>query len=58
MTMPSCPKCGNHMFRMREIELSDSNFKINAVTCSACEAVIELLDFRGIGHLIDLATRL
>jgi hypothetical protein len=43
---------------MREIELSDSNCKVSAVTCSACEAVIELLDFRRIGHLIDLATQL
>ena len=58
MTTPSCPKCGNLMFRMRQIEMHDSNFKVSAVTCSACEAVIELLDFRGIGHLIDLATQL
>jgi hypothetical protein len=58
MTISSCPKCGNYMFRMREIETSDFNFKVNAVTCSACDAVLELLDFRGIGHLIDAATQL
>ena len=58
MTTPSCPKCGNHMFRMREIEPSDSNFKVNAVTCSACGAVLEILDFRGIGHLFGVATQL
>ena len=46
------------MFRMREIEPSDSNFKVNAITCSAFDAVLEVLDFRGIGHLIDVAKHL
>jgi hypothetical protein len=58
VALPSCKQCGNLMFRMRDIESSDSNFKLKAVTCSACSEVLELLDFHNIGQLIDASTQL
>jgi predicted nucleic-acid-binding Zn-ribbon protein len=59
MALPSCPKCGNHMFTTSEIEPSGSNFKFIAVICSSCGTIVGVQEFFNVGQLIhDLAKQL
>lgn len=48
----SCAKCGGGNFKVVEKEPQGSNFKLNFVQCSSCNAPIGVLDFFNLGSLM------
>jgi len=56
---PKCPKCDNGVFAATVIEPVDSNFKLTAIHCNKCGAVIGIQDFYNVGaRLNTLAKKL
>ncbi|GFE57697.1 hypothetical protein AOG1_15770 [Geobacter sp. AOG1] len=52
LTISSCAKCGGGMFKVVEKEPHGSNFKVNFVQCSSCNAPIGVLDYYNLGTLM------
>ncbi len=52
MAIPSCPKCGKGFFTTSVEEPSGSKFKLIFVSCSSCGAVVGVMDYFNVGHLI------
>jgi hypothetical protein len=53
MALPTCVKCGQHQFEVREVEPNDSNFKLNFVQCGSCGGVVGVMDYSNIGSLLE-----
>jgi hypothetical protein len=53
MAAPTCPKCGSGSFTMTEFTPAHSEFRLNAVHCGACGAVIGVMDFYNIGGRLN-----
>lgn len=53
MALPTCPKCDSRVFRLTEFEPLESKFKLNAVHCSSCGAVVAVLDYYNTGAMLD-----
>ena len=59
MALPKCPKCDSTMFAMTLIEPYNSNYKINAVHCNSCGAVLGTADYYDTAVLLkELAQKL
>lgn len=59
MAIPTCPKCDNRSFMTTEFEPLKSAFKLIAVHCSKCGAVVGVVDYYNIGsQLKKLAEKL
>jgi predicted nucleic-acid-binding Zn-ribbon protein len=59
MARPICPKCDNPTFQITEIEPIDGKYKLNAIHCAKCGAVVGVKEFYNLGQLIyDLAKKL
>ncbi len=52
MALPTCPKCDNGYFTLSQITPSGSAFKLFAVCCSSCGAVVATLDYENIGAML------
>ena len=40
MATPSCPKCGNTTFEMKDFEIRNANYRHSAICCSVCGAIV------------------
>ena len=49
MATSTCPKCDSHTFETKEFSPNHSNFRLTAVQCASCGAVVGVLDFLNIG---------
>ncbi len=59
MAVPTCPKCDSKNFAMTLIEPHNSYFKINAVHCMKCGAVVGITDYSDVATLVrQLAEKL
>lgn len=61
MAIPTCIKCGNHFFEVREAgsHVRENNFKIFFVQCTQCGGVVGVQEYYNIGQRItDLAKKL
>jgi predicted nucleic-acid-binding Zn-ribbon protein len=52
MAYSTCPKCDSHYFELKEIEPSNSRFKLNAVQCSSCGAVVGVTEYHNVGTIV------
>jgi uncharacterized OB-fold protein len=52
MIKPTCPKCGSSLFAVSEFAPQNSNYKLFAVHCKSCGAVVGVLPFQDIPALI------
>jgi hypothetical protein len=52
MAHPTCPKCSSPSFESVEFTPRGSGFKLNAIQCAACGAVVGVTDYYNIGNLI------
>ena len=52
MALPSCPKCSGHTFQQSEFSPSRGKFKLTAVHCSTCGAIVGVLDYYNLGNLL------
>ena len=52
MAFSSCPKCESTRFEMKEMSPTGSKFKVQAVQCSSCGAVVGILDYYNIPALL------
>lgn len=50
--MPNCPRCKHAHFTVSEITPTGSNFKFNAIHCSACGCVVGVVDYFNIGQVL------
>jgi transcription elongation factor Elf1 len=59
LTVPKCPKCEHTRFAIKSFDPIDSRYKLVAVYCAACGAVIGITEYDDNGALIrKLAKRL
>ena len=49
MALPTCIKCGNTTFELKENEPLKSKFKYMFVQCTGCGGVVGVVDFFNIG---------
>lgn len=40
MATPSCPKCGNTSFEMKEFVIKNANYRHYAIICSSCGTIV------------------
>ena len=40
MATPSCPKCGNTSFEMKEFIIKNASYGHNAIICASCGAIV------------------
>jgi Fe2+ or Zn2+ uptake regulation protein len=52
MTTPTCPKCENTRFAAEVIEPDGSRFKMIAVCCTSCGAVVGVEPYCNTEHLL------
>ena len=53
MALSTCPKCSNHSFEVQEFTPTRSKYKLLFVQCSSCGAVIGVIDYFNIGHMLE-----
>jgi len=53
MASSTCPKCGNHLFEIKEAEPYNSAFILMFVQCSSCGAVVGAVDYHNIGAMLE-----
>lgn len=53
MALPKCAKCDSLLFETKEFTPSNSNFKLIAVQCAMCGAVVGVLDYYNIGTKLN-----
>jgi ribosomal protein S27AE len=52
MARPKCPKCDHTSFQSSEISPTNSHFKLLAVHCAKCGAVVGMTDCDDVGSLV------
>lgn len=52
MSFPNCPRCKTHFFQATEIEPMGSNFKLIAIHCNSCGAVVGITEYYSVGGLV------
>lgn len=54
MAISKCPKdgCGSSSFEAKELKVRDSGFRLIAIQCSVCGAIVSVLDFLNIGSAL------
>ncbi len=59
MALSRCPRsdCGGTSFELKEISPRDSRFKLNAVQCGVCGAVVGAMDYMNIGAEIEIVKK-
>jgi hypothetical protein len=57
MATPVCPKCGNTTFENNIIQPKNSNYKLTAINCDSCGAIIGVLDYFNIGGMLQTLAR-
>jgi len=53
MASPSCPKCDGTKFELNLIEPKKARYKMYAINCSSCGAVVSVTDFHDIAARLD-----
>lgn len=52
MARTTCVKCGQTNFELKELNVSDSNFKLYSVQCSHCGVTIGLCDYYNVSYMV------
>jgi len=52
MATSKCLSCNNHYFELQTIEPSGGKYKLNAVQCSSCGAVVGVIEYYDSGVLL------
>lgn len=52
MASPTCIKCGNSTFEVKENAPKNSNFKIMFIQCTSCGGVVGVMDYFNIGNFV------
>jgi predicted nucleic-acid-binding Zn-ribbon protein len=52
MARPKCPKCDHTSFQSSEIKPVNSNFRLLAVHCAKCGAIVGVTDCDDVGSLV------
>ena len=59
LIQPQCPKCENTVFALKTIEPIDARYKMTAVCCARCGAVVGVTEYSDVGSLVlKLAAKL
>ena len=53
MAQSTCPKCTSTAFEIKELTVRESNFRLMAVQCSSCGAVVSVQEYNNIGEAIN-----
>ncbi|MDD5394963.1 MAG: hypothetical protein PHE17_18245, partial [Thiothrix sp.] len=53
MAWSTCPKCGGHMFEIKENEPSGSAYKVMVFQCTGCGHPFGIMDYFNIGTLLQ-----
>jgi predicted nucleic-acid-binding Zn-ribbon protein len=57
MALPKCPKCDGLIFEINEINVQKSNFKLNAINCAKCGAILGIHEYLNIGATLDTLSK-
>lgn len=61
MAASRCPRdaCGGTTFEIKEVRVRDASYRMNAVQCATCGAVVGIRDFQNTSVLVqELAKKL
>ncbi|VVE06121.1 hypothetical protein PSP20601_02402 [Pandoraea sputorum] len=53
MPTPCCPKCDNTTFETHTISPTGSRYKVNAINCRSCGAVVGVIDYYNTAALLE-----
>jgi uncharacterized Zn finger protein len=53
MAKPKCPKCDHGKFESSLIKPQNGNFKMLAVHCAKCGAIVGMADCQDVGSLVQ-----
>ena len=53
MARPKCPKCDHTQFESTPISPKNGNFKVLAVHCAKCGAIVGMADIQDVGSLVQ-----
>ena len=53
MAISKCPACSLTRFEMKTLEPEGSKFKLSAVQCASCGAVLGITDYYNVPSLLD-----
>jgi len=40
MATPSCPKCANTTFEMKEVKIDNASYRHNVIICRSCGSIV------------------
>jgi len=49
---PTCPKCANTTFEIKEVAVRGANFRHNAIICAMCGAVIGTEEYFSLTYML------
>lgn len=49
MALPSCVKCGGHIFEVAELKASGARYRLLSVQCASCGGVLGVMDYLNTG---------
>ena len=52
MAMSTCPKCGGHMWEIKQVEPARSRFKLYFVQCSMCGTPVGVHEYDNVGAML------
>lgn len=53
MATPCCPSCKGTTFQVQEMNVLNSNYRLNAINCTGCGTIISVSEFYNIGARLD-----
>ena len=57
MARPTCPKCDNTRFELKELIVNGAQFKLYAIICTSCGCVVSTQEYVNIGATLEILAR-
>jgi hypothetical protein len=52
MAIPCCPKCGQYIFGIQEIEILNAKFRHNVICCQSCGCVVATEELLSVMYML------
>ena len=57
MALPTCGKCGQHLFEIHEIEPVRSRYKMYTLQCTSCGTVVGVTEYNNASAVVEKAEK-
>ena len=52
MATPSCPKCTNTTFEMKEMEIGNASYRHNVIICRSCGCIVGIEEIKSLMFML------